>query len=158
VSNGTKSQCTSRWYGALNARIVGTTVRTGKWTPEEDGKLKDAVQMKDGKNRDAFAGLVPGRTQNQCKGRWLPVLDININCPTGRRRKWRSEEDDMLKNGLPLQGRKDWNAIATLFPGRTRHQSSKRWLTHLDPNCVTRSSRLGGRARTTSSKRGKEEP
>jgi hypothetical protein len=56
-----------------------------------------------------------------------------------------------------MQGRKDWNAIASHFSGRTRHQYSKRWLTRLDSNCATRSTRLRGKVRTTSSKKRKEE-
>jgi hypothetical protein len=46
-----------------------TPGHTGVWTTEEDIKLKDAVQMHDGKNWHAIAVLVPGRTKMQCSGR-----------------------------------------------------------------------------------------
>jgi hypothetical protein len=44
--------------------------RTGKWLDDEDSKLKDAVQMHRGKNRDTIAALVPGRAISQCRRRW----------------------------------------------------------------------------------------
>jgi hypothetical protein len=55
-------------------------VRTDKWTPDEDDKLKDAVQMH-GVYKDwyAIAALVPGRTKLQCNGRWRKYLE-----PTNR--------------------------------------------------------------------------
>jgi hypothetical protein len=34
--------------------------RTGKWTSDENGKLKDAVKTHDGNNWFAIARLVPG--------------------------------------------------------------------------------------------------
>jgi hypothetical protein len=71
--------------------------RAGNWTPNEDTKLKDAVQLHDGKiwtliaalvpnlterkwvkNWDAIAALVPGRTKKQCTSRWMKYLDPNL--------------------------------------------------------------------------------
>jgi hypothetical protein len=34
----------SRWFGALDTRIVRTTTRKVPWTPDEDTKLKDALK------------------------------------------------------------------------------------------------------------------
>jgi myb proto-oncogene protein len=54
----------------LDPNITMTGGRTGKWTADEDSKLKDAVQTHGGKNWDAIAALVPSRTVIQCYDRW----------------------------------------------------------------------------------------
>jgi hypothetical protein len=58
-----------------------TTGRTGRWSEDEDIKLKDAVQVHGGKNWVAIAKLVPGRTKIQCHGRWK---DVDPRPSTGR--------------------------------------------------------------------------
>jgi hypothetical protein len=44
------------------------------WEPEEDAKLKEAVQ-KHGKNWVAVAARVSGRTNISCRARWTQTLD-----------------------------------------------------------------------------------
>jgi hypothetical protein len=124
VAIGGKYRCCNRWHDTLISRVDRTTEHSDIWTSDEDSQLKDAVQMQYGKNWDAIAGLVPSRTKNQCKGRWLFVLDLSINRATGRTRKWTPEEHDMPMNALPMQGPKHWNAIAALFPGPTKHKNA----------------------------------
>jgi hypothetical protein len=46
----------------------------GKWSEEEDIKLKDAVQTHGGKDWVAIAKLVPRRTKKQCWSRWQKLL------------------------------------------------------------------------------------
>jgi hypothetical protein len=70
VPSRARSQCFSRWYNALKSSIEQATRRTGKWTKDEDIKLKNAVQTHGGKNWNSIAALVPGRTQKQCRNRW----------------------------------------------------------------------------------------
>jgi hypothetical protein len=77
VPDRTKIQCHSRWRNALDPSIDSTMTRRGKWTPDEDDKLKDAVQTNGGKNWGAIAALVPGRTKRQCCKRWKENLDPN---------------------------------------------------------------------------------
>jgi hypothetical protein len=48
----------------LKHSIDGASGRTGKWSEYEDSELKDAVQLHGGKDWDAIAALVPGRTEN----------------------------------------------------------------------------------------------
>jgi hypothetical protein len=75
----TTSQCRHRWKNALNPSIALTAGRTGKWSEDEDTKLKDAVQTHGGKNWDAIALLVPGRTRIQCRSsRWKNTLNPSI--------------------------------------------------------------------------------
>jgi hypothetical protein len=58
----------------LNSNVVGTSGRTGRWTGEEDIKLKAAKRAhgdtNGDKSWDEIAVLVPGRTSHQCCGRW----------------------------------------------------------------------------------------
>jgi myb proto-oncogene protein len=66
VPGRTDEQCRNRWRNALHSKTGETTACTGKWTSEEDAKLKDAVKKHNGKNWAAIAKLVPGQTEIQC--------------------------------------------------------------------------------------------
>lgn len=63
-------QCWSRWHDALKPRIDHKAPRVGRWTNDEDGKLKGAVEKYGGQNWGAIAALVPGRVRRQCRNRW----------------------------------------------------------------------------------------
>jgi hypothetical protein len=80
--------------------IDPTTARTGKWTADEDIKLKDAVQTYSGKNWVAIAVLVPGRTRLQCHNRWHTSLVYSIDQVTGRKGQWTADEDSKLKDAV----------------------------------------------------------
>jgi hypothetical protein len=136
-------QCRSRWHNVLNADFDRTPRRTGTWTEDEVIKLKAAVQIHGEKNWGKVAALVPGRTRSQCISRWKNVLDPNIDRPSGRTGKWTVVEVNKLKAAVDLHGGKDWAAIATLVPGRTRGQCWSRWKDVLDPNADRRNGRTG---------------
>jgi hypothetical protein len=136
VRGRTKTQCCSRWYNALDPRIVQTTTHMDKWTPDEDDKLKDAVQIHNGKNWFAIATLVAGRTKTQCSSRWYDVLDPRIIRTTTRTGKWNPDEDDKLKDAVKMHNGENWFAITALIPGRTKTQCSSRWYGVLDPRNV----------------------
>jgi myb proto-oncogene protein len=72
----TKLQCSGRWREALVSNIDPSTALTGKWSEDEDIKLKDAVQTHGGKNWAAIAALVPSRTERQCRNRRNKYMDI----------------------------------------------------------------------------------
>jgi hypothetical protein len=57
VQGRTKTQCISRWRNVLDPSIDRSNGRTGKWTADEDIKLKAAGQTHGGKNWDAIAAL-----------------------------------------------------------------------------------------------------
>jgi hypothetical protein len=84
VPGRTKRQCCNRWENALNPSIALTAGRKGKWTVDEDKKLKDAVTMHGGKKWDAIATLVPGRAKKQCRDRWHDHLNPSIALTAGR--------------------------------------------------------------------------
>jgi hypothetical protein len=133
VPGRTKVQCCKRWYNALVSSIDPTTARTGKWTAEEDKKLKDAAHTHNGKNWETIAALVPGRTKIQCCKRWHNALDPNIGRTTARVCKWTADEVKKLKDAVLAHDGKNWEAIAALVPDRTKVQCRNRWHYALDP-------------------------
>jgi hypothetical protein len=136
VPGRTKKQCWSRWHDALDPSIGRASGRTGKWAEDEDSKLKDAVQIHGGKNWVAISALVPGRTNSQCHGRWKDVLDPSIDRTSGRSSNWTEAEDAKLKDSVQTHGGKNWEAIATLVPGRTKQQCCHRWHKAVDPSTL----------------------
>jgi hypothetical protein len=97
----------------------------------------------------AIASLVPGRTEKQCNARWHDVLNPSIALTARRAAAWTEEEDLNLKNSVEIHGGKDWEAIATLVPGRTKVQCRKRWWDTLVSN-IDRHIRVIGQKRKTS--------
>ncbi|RIA86981.1 hypothetical protein C1645_778318 [Glomus cerebriforme] len=67
IPQRTGAQCQARWTEALDPRI-----RKGKWSPSEDEILKDGVRMF-GRCWIRIAEMIDGRTQRQCRTRWLQI-------------------------------------------------------------------------------------
>jgi hypothetical protein len=138
VPGRTQMQCSTRWHNDLDRSIdlaPGRSIDlapgyTGTWTEDEDSKLKDAAQTHGGKDWAAIAALVPGRTIMQCSNRWHYALDPSIDRVNGRMGDtWTEDEDSKLKDAVQAQCgvRKNWVAIAALFPDRTTRQCATRW-------------------------------
>jgi hypothetical protein len=142
IPSRTNKQCNKRWHDALDPSIDRSNERTGRWTGGEDSKLLEAVQTYGGKNWNAIAALMPGRTKIQCNKRWHDSLDPSINRANERTGKWTAVEDSKLMNAVKTHGGKNWIAIAALVPGRTKIQCNNRWRDALDPN-------IGGTTRRT---------
>jgi hypothetical protein len=145
VPGRTNEQCSQRWHDVLDPSIDRSAPgRTGKWTEEEDLKLKYSVEMHSGKNWTAITTLVPGRTKEQCYQRWHDVLDPSIDrtAPV-RTGKWTEDEDLKLQYSVQMHGGKDWAAIAVMVPGRTKQQCNSRWFQVLDPNIDRANGRTG---------------
>jgi S-ribosylhomocysteine lyase LuxS involved in autoinducer biosynthesis len=70
VPGRTDQQCRQRWFRTLDP----ANGNKGKWSTEEDEKLAEAVNQH-GKKWVAVALMVPGRTNKQCRERWLNHLD-----------------------------------------------------------------------------------
>jgi hypothetical protein len=137
-------QCDRRWNRGLDPSIAPTAGRTsGKWTEDEDLKLKHSVQTHGGKNWAAIAALVPGRSQNQCSRRWHKALDITFERPTSRTGKWGEDEVIKLKKAIEIHGDKNWGTIAVLVPGRTKRQCLDRWHETLNPSIDLTAGRAG---------------
>jgi hypothetical protein len=127
VPGRTKDQCCIRWHYYLSHSIDGVTGRTRRWTEDEYGKLKDAVQLYGSKDWGVIATLISGRTDIQCRDRWRNFLKPNIDRRTRRTGAWTEDEDGKLKAAAQLHGSEDWGVISTLIPGRTDTQCRKRW-------------------------------
>jgi hypothetical protein len=148
----TRVQCHGKWRGTVDPSIQQGKKRTGRFTEDEDTRLKDAVKTHGQKDWVAIAALVPGRTQKQCQNRWYNVLDARGDLIPGRTGKWTEDESIKLKNAVQKHGNKDWAvvaalvpewgkedridwvAVAALIPGRTKRQCYDRWNDVLDPS------------------------
>jgi myb proto-oncogene protein len=128
-----KKQCRKRWHNGLDSCIDQANSRTGTWSEDEDSKLKDAVHMHGGKNWAAISALVLGRTKIQCTTRWHHGLVSSIDPTMARTGTWSEDEDSKLKDAVQTYGGKNWAAIASLVPGRTKIQCRNRW-SDMKPN------------------------
>jgi hypothetical protein len=116
---------------ASHSGIDPTSARTGKWRTDEDTKLTDAVRISvrtfGSENWLPISTLVPGRTSNQCRGRWNGTLAARISRTTAAAGPWTADEDKKLREVVPAHGEKNWKKVAALVPGRTQTQCSNRW-------------------------------
>ncbi|XP_071901780.1 uncharacterized protein [Coffea arabica] len=111
------TQCSNRWMKSLHP----ARQRVGKWTPEEDKRLKVAVMLFGPKTWKKIARFVPGRTQVQCRERWVNCVDPSLN-----RNDWTQEEDSKLKAAIEEHGY-CWSKVAACVPPRTDSQCRRRW-------------------------------
>ncbi|XP_026412715.1 transcription factor MYB3R-3-like [Papaver somniferum] len=112
-----------------NRRISGPIRRAkGGWTPEEDEKLRKAVESFKGKNWKKIAASLPHRTEVQCLHRWQKVLHPDLV-----KGPWTLEEDDKIMELVSKYGPSKWSLIAKELPGRIGKQCRERWHNHLNP-------------------------
>ena len=100
----------------------------GKWTTEEDDKLRRAVTDFQGKSWKKIASRLPGRTDVQCLHRWQKVLKPGLV-----KGSWTPDEDAVLTHLVEVHGQKKWSYIARQLTGRLGKQCRERWYNHLDP-------------------------
>ncbi|EEH59189.1 uncharacterized protein MICPUCDRAFT_9060, partial [Micromonas pusilla CCMP1545] len=96
----TGQQCAQRWRHKVNPSI-----RKDKWTEDEDVLLHALVE-KLGTRWAHIAESIPGRTDQQCMGRWRRHLD-----PKVKRDAWSTKEDRALAE-LKHQHGTNWSSIA----------------------------------------------
>lgn len=104
----TGQQCLQRWEKSINPAI-----KRSRWTPEESEQLKRAVQLYGAGNWAKIQRLLPGRTDMQCRERY-----VNVSQPSVNKNKITEEELTQLVALVEQIGPK-WSYIATFFPGRT---------------------------------------
>ncbi|KAI9299648.1 Homeodomain-like protein [Cunninghamella echinulata] len=120
IENRTPVQCSSRWHGVLDS----ANVRKGRWLPEEDEALTEAVKKYGNKSVlpwNKIAQHIPNRTSIQCQARWTEALDDTV-----RKGRWKKEEDEMLKEGVARFGC-CWIRVSSMIYGRTQRQCRTRW-------------------------------
>jgi len=132
------------------------------WTPEEDEKLREAVNAFGGKHWKFIAAKVEGRTHTQCLQRWNKVLKpgllkgpwkededfllrslverLLMMQPDQIPGKHSSSTDSMLSETSSIASDKktdiDWVLVAENIPGRTVKQCRERWFSNLNPNII----------------------
>ncbi|PWA85195.1 myb domain protein 4r1 [Artemisia annua] len=117
VSGRTGTQCSNRWKKSLNP----LRERVGRWDPDEDKRLKIAVRLFGAKNWNKITKFVPGRTQVQCRERWVNCLN-----PSLKMDRWTEEEDMKLKAAVE-EHNYSWARVAACIPPRTDSQCRRRW-------------------------------
>lgn len=102
---------------------------SGRWTKEEDAKLRSAVAAVGAKNwkRISIEFLDGRRSDVQCLHRWNKVLKPGLV-----KGPWTADEDEIIR-GCIQEGITKWSEIAAKVPGRIGKQCRERWFNHLDP-------------------------
>ncbi|PIM97996.1 Transcription factor, Myb superfamily [Handroanthus impetiginosus] len=101
-------------------------LKKGPWTPEEDMKLIQYIQMHGPGNWRTLpknAGLQ--RCGKSCRLRWTNYLRPDI-----RRGRFSFEEEETIIQLHSVLGNK-WSAIAARLPGRTDNEIKNYWNTHI---------------------------
>lgn len=107
--DATAAQCFRRY-----SRTLDPTLKRGTWSTEEDDRLRAAVAAY-GKNWVEVATAIPGRTNEQCRDRWMDGLGSALN----KKGQWSEEEDQSLLEAVKDLGNK-WKLIsARLGNGRS---------------------------------------
>lgn len=119
----TGQQCLHRYEKAINPQI-----KRGRWTSDEDELLRQAVKpfIQSGATRINWSTVkltVPGRTDVQCRERWVNILDPSISAAP-----FTPAEDQKLLEMVELYGTGNWSKISQeLGKTRTDNQLWRRW-------------------------------
>ncbi|KXJ08016.1 myb-related protein B isoform X2 [Exaiptasia diaphana] len=104
-------------------------INKGRWTKEEDEKLKTLAGDYGPSDWKELAAKFPDRTDTQCQQRWHKVLN-----PELIKGPWTKEEDEKVVELVHKYGPKKWSLIAQHLKGRIGKQCRERWHNHLNPN------------------------
>mmetsp|Transcript_17353 Transcript_17353/g.22860 ORF Transcript_17353/g.22860 Transcript_17353/m.22860 type:complete len:464 (+) Transcript_17353:274-1665(+) len=133
--DGRKSeQCRQRWrilsqYESITKNGSPKNARGAKrgregitkWTADEERRLCLAVRAC-GTKWIEVAQFLPGRTDQQCREKWIYVLN-----PDQKKGKWTPEEDLKLQRVIEEEGVGQWKKVADRMEGRSGHQCKVRW-------------------------------
>ena len=123
MQDRTVVQCVHRFFKTLDPSII-----RGRWTGHEDALLRLGVGLHGCKDWFLVCRWVPGRTDVQCRERWMNVLHPGLVTDP-----FTPEEDELLLKVVQEAGKPgQWASIQQkYFPGRTDSQLRRRWQ-HLD--------------------------
>lgn len=103
-------------------------VNRGRWSKEEDEKLKELVSIHGENNWQLVANDFIDRCSVQCQQRWDKVVN-----PSLVKGPWTKEEDEKVVELVRIFGPKRWTLIARNLKGRIGKQCRERWHNHLNP-------------------------
>ena len=115
-SSRTYKQCFHRWD-----RVLQPGLKKGRWTRDEDEKIRKFVEEYGTKEWVLIAKHLEGRVGKQVRERWLNHLDPSIN-----KGPWTTEEDEIFLSLHQKLGNK-WTKIAESLPGRTENAIKNRY-------------------------------
>jgi hypothetical protein len=95
--------------------------KKAKWTPEEDERLRENVEIHGLGNWAIMSQGLPGRNGKQCRERWMNQL-----CPALNKDNWTTQEDTVLVQQQRIYGNV-WSRIARFLPGRSPNAVKNRW-------------------------------
>ncbi|KAI1749771.1 hypothetical protein F4782DRAFT_533212 [Xylaria castorea] len=99
-----------------------------RWSEEEDRILYEETQKQelagDTKDWHRIAAKLPGRTNKDCRKRW-----VNKVCGSLKKGPWNKNEDESLLDAVDR-----WALVANEVGFRSPDQCAKRWQSKLDPN------------------------
>ncbi|XP_002967686.2 myb-like protein L isoform X1 [Selaginella moellendorffii] len=113
----TGQQAMHRWKEVLRGK------KRGRWSLEEDKRLKCAVMVCGPHQWKSVAAHVPGRSETQCRERWRNVLDPKLSFDM-----WSPEEDEKLEEAVEKFGMHKWSSVAEVMSPRTDNQCWRRWM------------------------------
>ncbi|CAG5116228.1 unnamed protein product, partial [Candidula unifasciata] len=101
-------------------------INRGKWSKEEDEKLRKIVETKGFHDWKVVCSFFADRTDIQCQHRWHKVLNPDLI-----KGPWTISGVIQLVNEY---GPKRWTLISKHLKGRTGKQCRERWHNHLNPS------------------------
>lgn len=121
IDGRTGQQCLHRYEKAINPEI-----KRGRWASDEDDLLRIAVRPFLDSQRINWATVqksIPGRTDVQCRERWVNILDPSISAAP-----FTAAEDEELLNLVQIHGTGNWSKLSQEYGGkRTDNQLWRRW-------------------------------
>ncbi|XP_070532622.1 myb-related protein A-like [Ptychodera flava] len=127
--SGEEYEYTDHDYEVSSARPQKKFINKGRWTKEEDERLRQVVDSCGSENWKLIASYFNDRTDVQCHHRWQKVLNPDLI-----KGPWTKEEDEKVVELVGKYGPKRWSLIAKHLKGRIGKQCRERWHNHLNPD------------------------